>query len=142
MQITADVSKISKTFQRDLTFIFDVLSESLFGFVSYSVFQTVVCFTKRRFYRERGSPTMRNYAETFQHNHGCNMVYKILAKYLFCRKQKCVTRLQSAITRKREASQPHVLIFFLISSSFCISWTTSKGKVFRDYPIKSLFRYI
>ena len=33
-----DVSKISKTFQRDLTFISDVLSESLFGFVSYSVF--------------------------------------------------------------------------------------------------------
>ena len=28
MQITADVSKILKTFQRDLTFIFDVLTES------------------------------------------------------------------------------------------------------------------
>ena len=41
MQITSDVSKISKTFQRDLTFISDVLSESLFGFVSYSVFQAV-----------------------------------------------------------------------------------------------------
>ena len=38
MQITADVSKISKTFPPDLTFIFDVLSESLFGFVSYLVF--------------------------------------------------------------------------------------------------------
>ena len=38
MQITAEVDKISKTFQNDLTFIFDVLSESLFGFVSYSVF--------------------------------------------------------------------------------------------------------
>ena len=33
-----DVSKILKTFQCDLTFIFDILSESLFGFVSYSVF--------------------------------------------------------------------------------------------------------
>ena len=68
MQITADVSKISKTFQRDLTFIFDVLSESLFGFVSYSVFWTVenvVSFTKKRFYRKQGSVTMRNYAETF-----------------------------------------------------------------------------
>ena len=63
MQITADVSKISKTFQ--LTFIFDLLSESLFGFVSYSVFyvvENVVGFTKKRLYRERGSPTMRNYA--------------------------------------------------------------------------------
>ena len=38
MQITADVDKISKTFQHDLTFIFDVLSESLSGIVSYSVF--------------------------------------------------------------------------------------------------------
>ena len=33
MQITADVSKNSKNFERDLAFIFDVLSESLFGFV-------------------------------------------------------------------------------------------------------------
>ena len=68
MQITADVSKISKTFQRDLTFIFDVLSESLFGFVSYMVFWTVenvVRFTKKRFYREESSAPMRNYAETF-----------------------------------------------------------------------------
>ena len=65
MQITADVSKISKTFRPDLTFIFDLLSESLFGFVSYSVFyvaENVVGFTKKRLYRERGSPTMRNYA--------------------------------------------------------------------------------
>ena len=38
MQITADLSKPSKTFQRDVTFIFGVISESLFGFVSYSVF--------------------------------------------------------------------------------------------------------
>ena len=38
MQITADVRKISRPFQGDLTFIFDVLSESLFGFVAYSVF--------------------------------------------------------------------------------------------------------
>ena len=68
MQITADVSKISKTFPRDLTFIFDVFSESLFGFVSYSVFkavENVISFTKRCFYREQGSPTMRNYTETF-----------------------------------------------------------------------------
>ena len=35
MQITADVTK---TFQRDLTFIFDVLSELLLGFGSYMFF--------------------------------------------------------------------------------------------------------
>ena len=141
MQITADVSKISKTFQRDLTFIFDVLSESLFGFVSYSVFQAVenvVSFTKKCFYRERGSPTMRNYAETFQQNHGYNMVQKLLTKYLSCRKQKSVTPLQSAITRKREVSQPHVLIFFLIFSSFSISSTVSRGKPFQRRSKKIL----
>ena len=38
MQITADVTKTLKTFQRDLTFIFDVLSELLLGFVSYMFF--------------------------------------------------------------------------------------------------------
>ena len=57
-----------KTFQRNLIFIFDVTSELLFGFVSYLVFQAVenvVSFTKKRFYRKRGSVTMRNYAETF-----------------------------------------------------------------------------
>ena len=36
--LTAVVSKISKTFQRKLTFIFDVLPEPCFGFVSYLVF--------------------------------------------------------------------------------------------------------
>ena len=41
MQITADVREISESFQRDLTFIFDVLSESLFDFVSYSVLWAV-----------------------------------------------------------------------------------------------------
>ena len=35
--LTAGVSKISKTFQRKLTFIFDVLPEPCFGFVSYLV---------------------------------------------------------------------------------------------------------
>ena len=44
--------------------------------------------------------------------------FNSLLKYLSCRKLKCVTPLQSAITRKREAPQPHVLIFFLISSIF------------------------
>ena len=77
MKITADVSKISKTFQRDLTLIFDVVSESLFGFVSYSIFQAVenvVSFTKKRIYREQGSATMRNYAETLEKNGGYNIL--------------------------------------------------------------------
>ena len=68
MQLTSDVSKILKTFQGSLAFIFDVLSELFFVFVSYLVskaVENVVSFTKKRFYRKRDSATMRNYVETF-----------------------------------------------------------------------------
>ena len=54
--------EISKTFQGDLTFIFDVLSEPSLGFVSYSVLQAVemvVSFTEKSFYRKQGSVTVR-----------------------------------------------------------------------------------
>ena len=37
MQITADMSKICKTAQGDLRFIFDVLSGSAFDFASFLV---------------------------------------------------------------------------------------------------------
>ena len=48
IQITADTSKISNTVQRDFTFIFDVLLESLIGFVLVLIFlavENVVSFT-------------------------------------------------------------------------------------------------
>ena len=41
MQITADISKIWKTVQRDLIFIFDVLLGSAIGFVSLLVSEAV-----------------------------------------------------------------------------------------------------
>ena len=37
MQITADINKTLKTVQRDLSFIFDELSESFISFVSFLV---------------------------------------------------------------------------------------------------------
>ena len=61
MQITAGISKILKNIQRDLTFIFDLISESCTDFVSFLVFLTlenVVSFTRTCFYRKRGSVTM------------------------------------------------------------------------------------
>ena len=73
MEITADISKILKNVQGDLTFIFDVLSERCIGFVSFLVFlalENVVSFTKTHFYRKRSSVTMRNYVETFHANIG------------------------------------------------------------------------
>ena len=62
MEITADVIKISKTVQRDLMFIFDVLSEYGINFVSNSIFlatENVVSFTQNDFCRKRGCVTMR-----------------------------------------------------------------------------------
>ena len=76
MQITADIGKLLKNVQGDLTFIFDVLSESLIRFVSFFVFlavENVVSFTKTCFYRKRGSVTMRKYVETFHVNIGHNL---------------------------------------------------------------------
>ena len=73
MQITADISSIWENVQRDLTFIFYVLSESRIGFVSFLIFlalENVVSFTKTRFYWKWSSGTMRNYVETFHANIG------------------------------------------------------------------------
>ena len=56
MQITADTSKILKKVQRDLIFIFDVLSELRIGFVLFFIFlvlKNVVSFIKLIFYRKR-----------------------------------------------------------------------------------------
>ena len=68
MQITAEISKISKTVQRDPTFIFDELSEDGIGFVSNSVLsavKNVISFMWNEFSRKWGCVTMRDYAETF-----------------------------------------------------------------------------
>ena len=73
MQITAEISKILKNVQSDLTFIYDVLSQLYLGFVSFFVIlalENIVSFTKACFYRKRRSVTMRNYVKTFHANIG------------------------------------------------------------------------
>ena len=74
MQINADIGNILKNVRVDLTFTFDVFSESRISFVSFLIFLAVekVSFTKTYFYRKRGSITMPNYAETFRTNIGVN----------------------------------------------------------------------
>ena len=70
MQISADISKILKYVQHDLTF--HVLSESRIGFVSFLVFlalENVVSFTKTRFYRKRSCGIM-HMVETLHTNIG------------------------------------------------------------------------
>ena len=62
MQTTADIGKILKNVQGDLTFIFDVLSEPPIRFVSFLVFlavENVVSFTKTFFLLKT---RQRNYA--------------------------------------------------------------------------------
>ena len=76
MHITADLGKTLKNVQGDLTFIFEVLSESPICFVSFLVFlavENVVSFTKTCLYRKRGSVTMRKYVKTFDVNIGHNL---------------------------------------------------------------------
>ena len=84
MQTTADIGKTLKNVQDDLTFIFDVISESPICFVSFLVFlavENVVSFTKTCFYRKRGSVTMRKYVETFHVNIGHNLAQTFLTRY-------------------------------------------------------------
>ena len=64
MQITADASKILKTGQPDLMFIFDELSEFVSNVV-FSAVKNVVSFTQNEFLRKQGCVTIRNYAEMF-----------------------------------------------------------------------------
>ena len=75
--MTADISKTRKTVRSDLAFIFDLLSESITGFVSLLVSLAVenVSFTLNGFSRKRGCVAMRNYAETCTGNAGYNFVY-------------------------------------------------------------------
>ena len=75
MQVTADIGKILKNVQCDLTFIFDVLSEAAIRFVSFFIFlavENVASFTKTCFYRLWGSVTMPKYVESFHVNIGHN----------------------------------------------------------------------
>ena len=80
MQITADISKIWKTVQPDLIFIFDVLlglAIGIFSFLVPQAVENVVSFTQNRFYRKRDGVTMRNYAEMCHDICGYNLVHKL-----------------------------------------------------------------
>ena len=93
MQITADISKIWKTLQRDLIFIFDVLLRSTISFVSFLVpwcVENVVSLTRNGFFGKRGGVTMRKYVEMCKGICGCNLMYNFfcipfaIKKFSFC----------------------------------------------------------
>ena len=85
MKITGAVGKISKTVQRDLTFILNALSESSIHFAYFSIVlakKDVVSFTKNCFHGKRGCVTMRNYARTSKGIGSHNLVYNFLVQLL------------------------------------------------------------
>ena len=81
MQITADISEISKTVQGDVNFISSVLSESSINFAYLSIVlakRNVFSFTWSDFYRKRGCITMHNYAGTCKDICSSNLDYNFL----------------------------------------------------------------
>ena len=69
--IAADVSKIKKIAQHDLTFILVKLSESVISFAWLSLVlatENIVSFIKLRLYWKRGCLSMRIYKEMFSTN--------------------------------------------------------------------------
>ena len=76
MKIIADIIRILKNVQPNLSFIYDLFSELRIGFVSFLVIlalENVVIFIKTCFYRKLSSVTMLNYVETFHANINHNL---------------------------------------------------------------------
>lgn len=80
--MAAEVSKITESARRDLSFIFIGLSEKANSFVKLFLFLSiiiVVSFIKLRFYWNRGFKKLHKYAEIFHVNKG----YKLAMSFLY-----------------------------------------------------------
>ena len=73
MQITADIGKILKSVQSDLTFAYDVLSELRIGFVSFLVILALENIVSFMFLSKKKQRNYGNYVETFYANIGHNL---------------------------------------------------------------------
>ena len=96
-----------------------MLSESRIGLVSFLIFLTlenVASFTRTCFYQKRSSVTMRNYVEMFHPNIGHNLAWNFWH-------DNCLIENRNCYNSKTWCPQPHVVIFFLISSTFSINCT-------------------
>ena len=78
MYIIADVNKISKTVERNLTFILNVLSESSIHFTSFQWFllKRMLVFSHKMFFIK--NVTVCNYAGTCKGICSYNLVYNVL----------------------------------------------------------------
>ena len=83
MSITADINNSGKSADRDITFIFDVVSESVIGFL-----QTFLVLLKMKgtslkeipLNRKRGSAIMYNHVETFYFFMTYNVCHKVFTQ--------------------------------------------------------------
>ena len=108
--LTADISKIWKTVQRDLIFIFDVLLGSAISFVLFLVpqaIENVVSFTLNGFSRKRGGVTMRNYKETCKGICGYNLVHNFFVYFLPLKSSLFVVHFSNAFQHGKEALPKH-----------------------------------
>ena len=99
MQIIADVSKISKAVQRNITFILNVLSESSIHFMQLSIvlawhFQIKWFLSKKR---------LRNYAGTCKGICSYNLVYNFLIKFLLLKSLVFVEDFLNAFCHRHKA---------------------------------------
>ena len=119
MQITAEVSQISKTVQRDLTFILNVYSQSSIHFTQFLIVlakKNVVNFTLSDFYPKRDCVTMHNYAGRCKCICSYNLVYNILIQLLPLQSSVFVVHFSNAFWHGNEAFLKVVLRMKLLLS--------------------------
>ena len=115
LQITAEVSKIRKSAQCDLTFVLIELSETLNSFVKIRLvfeIRNVASFIKtrfylKRFYLKRGCIKMRKHAETFRANKGCNLAIVFLYQFRRFQNRNLGCNFQTLFARKRGLATPY-----------------------------------
>ena len=145
MQITVGVSKISKNFQRYLTFILFLMYFQnhylVLSHIRFSRLQKMLLVLQKKFLQRTRQPNNAQLCGNVLAQSWLQYGIKVFGKIFVLQKTEMCDPFQSTITRKRAVSHPHVLIFFLIFSSFSISSTMSRGKGFKGAPIESVTKY-
>ena len=96
LQVTAEVSKITKSRQCNLNFIFIELSEAASSFAQILLvleIKKVATFIKTRFHCKQDSIKMRKHVETFNANKGCKLAIVVFIPTSQFSKQKFVVHV-------------------------------------------------
>ena len=117
-------SKMRKSAQHDLTFIFIKLSEKRSSFVKIRLVletKNVASFIKTRFYLKRDCTKMREHAETFHANMGCKMAIFIFIPVSPFSKKKLKVQFSTLFARKCVLSHSYIL-YSILSYFITLSW--------------------